>query len=118
MHSVWGIHNDESSLNLVDNGFISIGWDEIGDLARIGPDRENLKAVVSSTYPDAKPGAIPVWAGVLRRFGFEMAIGDLVVSPQKRDSTIALEGLLETVFFIPAFLCTVIEEQSSGSRPE
>lgn len=101
MHSVWGIHNDESSLNLVDNGFISIGWDEIGDLARIGPDRENLKAVVSSTYPDAKPGAIPVWAGVLRRFGFEMAIGDFVVSPQKRDSTISIGRITGNSVFHP-----------------
>lgn len=101
MNTVWGLHNDESSLDLLEDGFVSIGWDEIGDLAIIGPDRDKLKAAVSSAYPEAKPGAIPVWAGVLLRFGFEMAVGDLVVAPQKRDSTISLGRITGDCFYHP-----------------
>ena len=67
---------------------MSIGWDAIGDLSQIGPDRTELKARIAFAYPDAKPGAIPVWAGVLHRFAFEMVEGDYVISPTKIDSTL------------------------------
>lgn len=102
MPTVWGIHNDESSLDLIEGGFVSIGWDEIGDLALIGPDRDALKIAIASAYPTAKPGAIPVWAGVLLRFGFEMAVGDIVVAPQKSDSTISLGRITGVSEYFPA----------------
>jgi predicted Mrr-cat superfamily restriction endonuclease len=68
---------------------VAVGWRRIGDLRELGPDRATLKAALSEAYPDAKPGAIPVWAGVLLRFAFEMRPGDLVVHPCKADSTLA-----------------------------
>lgn len=58
--TVWGIHNDHPDLDLIGNGFISVGWAEIGDLNAIGPDKDALKALVAQAYPNAKPGAIPV----------------------------------------------------------
>lgn len=88
MAALWGIHNNRPDLELVENGFVSIGWSGVGDLAAIGDDKDALKARVAEVFPDAKPGAIPVWAGVLRRFAFEMQIGDHVVYPHKPDSTI------------------------------
>lgn len=88
MANYWGIHNDRPDLDLVENGFVSIGWPRIGDISLLGDDREVLKARVLHTYPDAKPGAIPVWAGILRRFAFEMQVGDMVVYPHKPDSTV------------------------------
>ena len=82
MTVTWGIHNDLiSAAELVSDGFISIGWDEIGDLRRIGDDQTELKAALAVSERGAKPGAIPVWAGVLRRFAFEMAEGDVVIAP-------------------------------------
>ena len=84
----WGIHNDALGRELVDEGFVSVGWDAIGDLRRLGNDRTAIKAAVASSYPDAKPGAIPVVAGVLARFAFEMQQGDIVIAPYKPDSTI------------------------------
>src|SRR4051812_43661033 len=68
--------------------FVSIGWEELGDLRAIGPDRDALKLRLAATYPAAKPGAIPVWAGVLMRFMTEIEIGDLVISPNKADRTL------------------------------
>lgn len=85
---MWGIHNDQTSLDLIAGRFISIGWEELGDLKAITSDREALKLRLTETYPTAKPGAIPVWAGVLVRFVCDMAVGDYVVSPNKVDRTL------------------------------
>lgn len=87
MSTVWGIHNDTiSATELVAGEFISIGWDEIGDIRDIGHDQAALKTALAATSPEAKAGAIPIWAGVLRRFAFEMADGDLVIAPSKQTS--------------------------------
>lgn len=88
MTRMWGIHNDTLGAELVEGGFVSIGWEEIPDLRTIGADRERIKRLVRSTYPQIKPGAVPVRAGVLHRFAFEMSEGDLVVAPYKPDSTL------------------------------
>lgn len=39
MAVLWGIHNDQSSLDLVEEGFISIGWEQLGDLGEQDVDR-------------------------------------------------------------------------------
>lgn len=86
--TVWGVHNDRPELDLVGNGFVGIGWDEVGDLTELDSDRDQVKKRISEVYPDAKPGAIPVWAGVLLRFRFAMQPGDYVIDPYKPDSTL------------------------------
>lgn len=86
--TLWGIHNDQPQLDLVGNGFVSVGWQEVGDIRRFGQDRDALKQHIASVYPDDKPGAIPVWAGVLLRFVYEMKPGDLVIYPYKPDATV------------------------------
>ena len=88
MTAMWGVHNDHPELDLIGNGFISVGWDDVGDLTLVGSDKEAMKHKVAATRPNAKPGAIPVWAGVLLRFAFEMQLGDLVVYPYRPDSTL------------------------------
>ena len=57
MLALWGIHNDQPSLDLVEGGFVSIGWEELGDLRAIGPDRDALKLRLAATCPTATPGA-------------------------------------------------------------
>jgi restriction system protein len=95
---VWGVHNDHPELDLIGNGFISVGWDNIGDLTAIGRDKETLKQTVAAAYPTAKPGAIPVWAGVLLRFAYEMQVGDLVIYAYKPDSTLNF-GRIESDYY-------------------
>jgi restriction system protein len=68
----------------VEQGFVAIGWAEIGD-PRSYPDREALKAAVTRSRPEDKPGSWPVSAGVLHRFVSEIQAGDLVVHPSKHD---------------------------------
>lgn len=87
--TIWGVHNDQPQLDLVGNGFVSVAWSEVGDLRQFGEDREALKQRLAALYPDDKPGAIPVWAGVLVRFAYEMQPGDLVIYPYRPDATVS-----------------------------
>lgn len=87
MARIWGIHNNQP-LDLIEGSFVSIGWAEIGDIGRQDFDRSALKTRLSLAYPEAKAGAIPIWAGILTRFVYEIQIGDLVVSPDKGTRTI------------------------------
>lgn len=86
--AVFGVHNDALTDELIDGGFVSIGWDEIGDLREVGLARDQLKAALAAKYPDDKPRAIAAWAGTLLRFADEISEGDVVVAPYRPDSTI------------------------------
>jgi restriction system protein len=64
--TIWGIHagntGDAATLFLT-KSCVAVGWDAVGDLGKIGPNREAFKAAVSAKYPKKKPGAIPNNAG-------------------------------------------------------
>lgn len=82
---VWGIHagsSGEAERLFLGKSVVAIGWEAVSDLSQ-WQTQEQYKQVVSEVYPEEKPGAIPVYAGILRRFAHEMAIGDLVVYPCK-----------------------------------
>ena len=68
----------------IDEGYVAIGWQELGDLRQY-PDRDAFKAAIAEKIPDAKTGAQPVYAGILQRFTHEMQAGDIVVYPSKHD---------------------------------
>ncbi|UOQ57031.1 restriction endonuclease [Leucobacter allii] len=86
--NIWGIHNDTLTNELVDDAFISLGWDEVGDLRKIPHGREGIKRVLADQEPNAKQRSIANQAGVLFRFRDEMRVGDTVIAPYKPDSTI------------------------------
>jgi restriction system protein len=86
--AIWGVHNDTLTTELVEGGYISIGWDPIGDLRAIAGGRDGLKAELTAKYPDARPRGIAGWAGILGRLRDEMQPGDVVVAPYKPNSTI------------------------------
>ncbi|MBO3102577.1 restriction endonuclease [Cellulomonas fengjieae] len=88
MTNMWGVHNDKLTTELVEGGFVSIGWNELGDLRTIGASRQAIKAALTPRYPERKPQAIAGWAGILMRFRDEMQVGDIVVAPYKPTSTI------------------------------
>jgi restriction system protein len=92
---IWGIHMDWSlGLSPIEKNFIAIGWDKLGDLSILAATREAFKAAVAAVY-DAKPGAIPVNAGILFRFVHEMKKGDIIVYPSKPDRMVNL-GVVES----------------------
>jgi restriction system protein len=91
--TVWGMH--AGSLSQADSLFrkrnvLALGWEEVGDLAKLPKEREAFKAAVVKAYPDAKPGAIPVYAGVLYRFVHDMQVGEVVVYPSRPDRQVNL----------------------------
>lgn len=86
--SVWGIHNDTLTTELIDGGFVSIGWDTVGDLSLIPGAREELKDALNLALPNSNPRAIAGWAGIMLRFRDEIKQGDVIVAPYKPDSTI------------------------------
>ncbi len=89
--TLWGIHagktGDADNLFLKKK-FIALGWAKTGDLAKVKPDRDSFKAAVAKSYPEDKPGSIPVSGGQLFRFCHEMKKGDYVAYPSKRDKQI------------------------------
>ncbi len=101
MEAIWGIHNDHPDLDLIGNSFVSVGWDALGDLRLIGSDKETMKSQVATDYPEAKPGAIPIWTGILLRFAFELQAGDIVIYPFKPDSTLNF-GKIESDYYYEA----------------
>jgi restriction system protein len=88
---LWGIHagatGDGDDLFLKKK-YIAIGWNQCGDLSKIPPDREAFKAKITETYPGKKAGAIPNNAGQLFRFVNEIAVGNLIIYPSKRDRAV------------------------------
>lgn len=88
MTRIWGIHNDALGAELYERGFISVGWDEIGDLAAFDGSRDRIKTALSSHHPDRSPNSIVAQAGVLWRFGYDMREEDLVISPYKAERTL------------------------------
>lgn len=89
MTRLWGLHNDHPELGHLEQGFVSIGWDAVGDLSRLDATRDAFKEALRAAYPTYKEGAVPVAAGVLFRFVHQMQSGDLVLYPHKPDSTLA-----------------------------
>ena len=89
--TLWGLHGGrtgEADTLFLKRNLIALGWDEMHDLSQLAPTREAFRAAVGATYLDAKPGAIPVYAGLLYRFVHEMQLRDLIVYPRKVDRTI------------------------------
>lgn len=88
---LWGVHMDASlGTDPIDKGYVAIGWSELGNLSRIPNNREAFKQEVLEKIAGAKPGSIPVQAGVLYRFLHEVKEGDLVVYPSKVDRMVNL----------------------------
>ena len=84
--TLWGIHMEwdtATDRSLVKE--IAIGWEAIGDLGPLATTREAFKSAYSKAFPDEKPGAIPVKAGVLYRFAKEMSVGDIIIYPSRAD---------------------------------
>lgn len=93
--TIWGVHMDWSlELEPVEKGYIAIGWDKLGDLSNLQASRDAFKAAVASAYREKKPGAIPVDAGILFRFVYEMKKDDFVVYPSKPNRMVNL-GVIE-----------------------
>jgi restriction system protein len=102
--TVWGIHagkfSEADSLFLKKN-VIALGWAEAGDLSELKMDRDAFKALISKTFPQDKPGSIPVSAGQLFRFIHEIKQGDIIVYPSKTDRQIHIGQIEGSYHYAP-----------------
>ena len=73
----------------IENGLSGGGWEGIPDLTGVS-NRDDLKEIVRDSWPDAKKGAVAVYAGQLWMLRGRVCVGDLVVLPLKTTSQIAL----------------------------
>jgi restriction system protein len=99
--TLWGIHaGSEGSADPLfrENGFLALGWSELGDLSLIEKSRPALQAALIAAYPDAAAGAISVWAGMLFRFVHELKAGDIVAYPSKVDRQIHFFKVKDTPY--------------------
>lgn len=85
---MWGIHNNRPEIDPVADGAVRIGWDDMGDLSPIPASREAFKEAVTARLRAVEPGQLPSTAGTLYRFVHELAVGDVVVCPNRKKSTI------------------------------
>lgn len=97
---VWGIHTKDDNLFLKGN-VIALGWQQIGDLSLIAPDRESFKEKYIATYPDAKKGSIPTGVGMLFRFCHEVQVGDYIIYPSKIDRMINIGEVTGDYKYVP-----------------
>ncbi len=88
----WGIHADSGRAQalFLSKSRVALGWPKLGDLTSIGHDRDLLKSALRTAYPNAKPGAIPVYAGEIFRFINELAVDDIVVYRSKPEPIVHL----------------------------
>lgn len=101
--TIWGIHmGAQHGSSPLDKGYIAIGWSRMGDLSKLPADREAFKARLSTLYPDKKAGAIPVDAGTLFRFTYDMKPGDIIIYPSKKDRMVNIGEITGTYEYHPA----------------
>ena len=78
---IWGIHvaADEGDRLHREKSTIAIGWESVGNLRNITPDRDAFKSAVQTAFPEKTKGAVINAASQLFRFANEMKQGDWVV---------------------------------------
>src|ERR1035437_7727678 len=85
-HVFWGFHIYARGDSFVKQGYVALGWQEMGDLGTISPTREAFKTKVRQVFGDQPH--VTNSAGQLFRFVHEMKPGDHVIYRSKIDRQI------------------------------
>ena len=91
-NNLWVVHignNDRIAMRALDEGFVCIGWTDMGDLSPLDT-REKARAAMEETWPNWKDKKISSSYGQPFRFAHRMEIGDVVVFPVRPTSEIAI----------------------------
>lgn len=89
---LWVIHignDDQIALRALNEGFVCIGWPEIGDLSDLST-RDEMRAAMEETFPTWNRHKISASYGQPYRFAHEMQEDDLIVFPVRPTSEIAI----------------------------
>jgi restriction system protein len=89
---LWGVRSGkygEREALALDRGLAVIGWDELPDLTGV-ESRDQLRALLLTTYPDDKPKTLSNWESQIWPFVRVMSKGEPIVLPLKQRSGFAL----------------------------
>ena len=77
---MWGLHSSEYPKLPIDRKCVAIGWDRLGDLAKLPRDREAFKMAYAEAYKDERPteGHVNTNATQLLAFAWDAKPGDYV----------------------------------------
>lgn len=101
--TLWVVHigkDDRIPLRARDEGFVCIGWTDLGDLSQ-HKTRKAMKAAMAKTWPGWKDQKVRSCYGQVFRFAHEMQIGDPVVFPIKQTREIAIGRIKGDYRFSP-----------------
>lgn len=101
--TVWGIHagvGGNARSIFLKKKQVAIGWDTMGDLSKVSPNRDAFKEKLIAVFPNQKKGYYPVAAGQLYRFVHEMKTGDIIVYPSKYDRIVHIGEIIGDYEFI------------------
>ncbi|MEA2267716.1 MAG: restriction system protein [Solirubrobacteraceae bacterium] len=99
MNATWGIHPLRPSLDFLAEDLIVLERPGVGDLRKIGDDRDALNALLQARYPRKTEDTIRRWAGTLLRFAFAAQPGDLIVHPDAARRTLSFGRLVGDYFW-------------------
>lgn len=83
-----GKYGERENLAL-EEGLVIIGWEELGDLSKVG-SRDELKDLFDQTYPNIGTSQRDNWVAQVWAFKARIEKGDLVALPSKTQPTIAI----------------------------
>jgi restriction system protein len=89
---LWVVHiglNDSIALRALKDGFVCIGWTEMGDLAAF-PTREKMRAAMQATWPAWSSAKVRSSFGQVFRFAHKMQEGEAIVFPVRPTRQIAI----------------------------
>ena len=81
------------------NNLISIGWSELGDIAKMS--REALSNAVVAAFPDKPPPTKGLIVNMLWAFYHEIGPGDFVIARRGRKTLAAVGKVVRTGFYAP-----------------
>lgn len=114
--AVWGIHMGQpgeedggGSVELAENlqrqGYVAIGWPDIGDLSDLPEDRAAYRERFRERYGEsASTSAIGASVGMLFRFVHVLHLGDLIVSPSPLGRFVRIGRVTGLYEYLPSLL--------------
>jgi restriction system protein len=94
-------HDKALEQQLLETGFVGIGWSKLEDISRY-VSREDFEKYYIQTFPEEKPNAVKTNISQVFRFAHVLEIGDIVAMPLRSTPAIAFGRVVGEYFFDPS----------------
>lgn len=114
--AVWGmhmgragrdVHGDslEHAENLQRQGYVALGWPDIGDLSELPEDRAAFRDRFRESYGESASASVEgASVGVLFRFVHVLHLGDIIVSPSPLGRIVRVGRVAGRYEYLPSLL--------------